>query len=116
MKSVTRRRLFAIPLVTSLGWLLSCGVSPTLPPLPPPEEPSRFETVAEGLVLVEGRIPIAEAKVFVINHRTQEIAGQFVHDFEYAIEVGATPGDFLQLWYSAASLESETVSFELPSE
>jgi uncharacterized protein YebE (UPF0316 family) len=66
------------------------------------------------LVLIEGRIPIAEAKVFIFNHNTQAIAGEFVHDFSYAIEVGAKPGDFLQLWYSAANIESETVNFDLP--
>lgn len=109
------RRHFCAALVACVG-LASCGVSPTLPPLPPPDEPQTFRQTSAGLVLVEGMIPVDEAKVFILNHQSDRIFGEFVHEGRYAIEVEAVAGDFMQLWYSSGGVESDTVSFELPSE
>jgi len=108
--SVRRQSLIA----ALVGLVLSCGVSPTLPPLPPPDEPASFRSTSSGLVLIEGFIPVDEAKVFILNHHTQKIAGQFVHDQEYAIEILAEGGDSMLLWYSASGFQSDTVSFEIP--
>lgn len=91
----------------------ACGVSPSLPPLPPPDEPYRFSLVREGVVLVEGTLPVDDAKVFILNHHTEKIFGQFVHEPKYAFEVEAEPGHFLTLWYTAQAETSDGTGFEL---
>ncbi len=116
MRFVSRRSLLLVLACCSASLALSCGVSPTLPPLPPPDEPQRFQSVGEGLVLIEGLIPIQEAKVFILNNNSQNISGQFVHDQRYAIEIEAASGDFLQLWYTEAGIESDAVGFEIPDQ
>jgi hypothetical protein len=108
-----RRRLVLALLVTGAGLLAACH-SPTLPPLPPPSEPQSIEHVGGGQVLLEGTLPVEQAKLLVLNYHTDEITGVFTRDGAYSLVVRAEPGDFMELWYSTLGFDSPTARFEIP--
>ncbi len=111
MKLLDRRSVL-VSLVAS-GLLVACN-SPTLPPLPPPNEPRVIQHMGDGEVLLEGSIPVEEAKLLVLNTHNDEIVGVFTHDGGYSVLVRAEPGDFIHLWYSTAGVDSPLARFSIP--
>ena len=113
MSPISRRQLLVTLTLVGIGLVVGCA-SPTLPPLPPPGRPSVIMTTGEGFVYLEGSVPVAEARVLVLNTRSREIFGQLVTDRRYGFEVRASSGDLLQLSYSAQDHSSPAVEFEVP--
>jgi hypothetical protein len=89
-------------------------LSPTLPPLPPPGQPAVVKQMNDGEVLVEGTLPVQDAKLLLLNHDTDEIRGQFVHDGSYSVLMPARTGDRLDLWYSVGGVDSPVYGFNVP--
>lgn len=110
----SRRQIIAM-LAALLGASLSGCNSPTLPPLPPPSEPRVVQHLGNGEVLLEGRIPVPEAKLLVLNTATDEIRGVFTRDGRYSFPVPAQEGDFMHLWYSTEGLDSPLYRFTIPA-
>ncbi len=111
MKAVDRRSCLLFLL--TYGAALACN-SPTLPPLPPPNEPRLVQHMGDGEVLLEGSIPVEEAKLLVLNNNNDEIRGVFTHDGTYSLLIAALPGDFIHLWYSTAGVDSPLARFTIP--
>lgn len=88
--------------------------SPTLPPLPPPGEPRLIEPAGDGEVLIEGRIPVEEAKLLMLNLNNDQIRGVFTHDGRYSVRLPAVSGDYIHLWYTTSGHDSPVESFEIP--
>jgi hypothetical protein len=110
------RRRFAL-LVVGVSALVSGGCNtPTLPPLPPPAEPRVIQHVGDGEVMLEGTLPVEDAKLLVLNLQTNEIRGVFLPDERnYVLLIEAQPGDFMHLWYSLAGQDSPLARFEIPA-
>jgi hypothetical protein len=89
-------------------------MSPTLPPLPPPDAPSGLEYVGEGQLLVQGVVPVADARVLIVNHDTSLISGQITSDGHYAVRIAVSPGDYLELWYEQGEENSSPRGFQAP--
>ncbi len=112
--SLSSRRAFCVLVcgLTAAG-LGGCN-TPTLPPLPPPDAPQNIEHLGNGEVMLQGVLPTQEAKLFVLNTNSGEIAGIFTHDARYAVAIRAREGDFMHLWYSTEGLDSPLARFEIP--
>jgi hypothetical protein len=107
----SRRTLLLSSLALAL--LVPSCLSPTLPPLPPPAQPSLVQPMGEGEVLVEGTIPISEAKVLLLNRDSELIYGALTHDGSYSVLMQARQGDQISLWYSSSGVDSPVVSFNV---
>jgi hypothetical protein len=114
MSPISRRQVLVTLTLMGIGLAVGCA-SPTLPPLPPPGRPSVIMPTSEDSVYLEGSVPVARARVLVLNTRTDEIFGQMITERHYGFEVAASAGDLLQLSYSAGDHSSPAVEFEVPS-
>jgi hypothetical protein len=106
-----RRAIFQLSL--ALGLCVSGCLSPTLPPLPPPAQPSLIRSMGDGEVLVEGNMPVAEAKLLMLNRQTEQIYGVFAHDGSYSVLIRAEEGDRIDLWYSSLGVDSPVIGFNI---
>lgn len=113
MNTITRRALNRLTLALA-GMVLAACLSPTLPPLPPPDAPANMKFVGEGDLLLQGAVPAEDARVMVVNHQTDRIFGQVTADGRYSLHVQAQPGDYLELWYSQGNYSSNVRGFEAP--
>lgn len=113
MSPISRRRFAVILGLLGAGLTAGCA-SPTLPPLPPPSRPSLIMSAGQGEVLLEGSVPVAEARVLVLNTKTKLIFGELITSNRYSIVAQAQPGDRLQLSYSSSNHSSASVDFEVP--
>jgi hypothetical protein len=59
-------------------------------------------------------LPVQDAKLLLLNHDTDEIRGQFVHDGSYSVLMPARTGDRLDLWYSVGGVDSPVHGFNVP--
>lgn len=109
MRRVSRRQW----VLGGLSGLSTSCLSPTLPPLPPPNQPETHY-VDEGLLLVEGRVPVPEARVVLLNVDTSRLAGQLIRDHRYNFLVAAQPGHVLELWYEVGRERSDPIQFVAP--
>ncbi|HEX2731722.1 MAG TPA: hypothetical protein VHM70_08960 [Polyangiaceae bacterium] len=106
---VSRRSLLLI----ASALLAAACLSPTLPPLPPPGQPALVKPMGDGEVLVEGELPVQEAKLLLLNRATEEISGKFVHDGAYSVLIRAEKGDRIDLWYSTLGVDSPVTGFNV---
>ncbi len=109
MSSASRRRLFVLAAALAMGACLS----PTLP-LPPPSEPTLSGPDEVGRIELAGRVKPG-AWVFAMNHSTN--AGAFSDTDEegrYRIQLAASAGDSLSLWYEIEGNVSESLSIQVP--
>lgn len=109
MRRVSRRHW----VLGGLSGLSTSCLSPTLPPLPPPNQPET-QYLAEGLLRVEGRIPVREARVMLLNLDTSRLAGQLTRDQRYDFQIAAQPGHVLELWYEVGRERSDPVQVVAP--
>jgi hypothetical protein len=107
------QRRTVLLLSLALGLFAPGCLSPTLPPLPPPAQPSLVQNMGQGEVLIEGTVPLAEAKVLLLNRTTEQIVGALVHDGSYSLLIRAELGDRVDLWYSSSGVDSPVIGFNI---
>jgi hypothetical protein len=100
-----------------LGALCAVAVgclSPTLP-LPPPAEPDVAGPNEQGLVTLSGTVDQPESTVLALNQRTAHIDGTFADQSgRYTFQMGAQPGDPVELWWEFGKEKSDRLVFRIP--
>jgi hypothetical protein len=70
--------------------------------------------IADGELLVEGDLPVEDARVMVINQETALISGQVTKNGHYSLRIRAEVGDYLELWYEQGLYASSPRGFQAP--
>ncbi len=104
------RRWFSVTFVGGMSGLCVGCLSPTLPPLPPPNAPE-VTVLSNDRVELAGSLPEERAHVLALNVRTGVISGEAVTAYDYRFSAAARAGDTMLIWFVTARHTSPATEF-----